>query len=257
MQAKQAAHSQAKAAQEKLEAQQREKQIKKDNKAQIAAESQTKQQAIATNLANEKQKKQELGEAERKAHNAEEKMQEANSKAADAAVQSRHCEGEMYRRRRTCACDDIGGAGGRRLLYVPNVVSAAASSVATTLGISTPTSPPTPPPTTPAPTPPPTMAPTLPVTTGGSQVSQADQEIAQKKMDNWERRRYVRRRYVKPSAADRRRRYAFPAPPPPARLPGAVCPCCTPAPDGTPDPKPACQKAAKAATKHKTMFGGG
>jgi len=54
----------------------------------------------------------------------------------------------------------------------------------------------------------------------------AQEDVDEKESTGWERRRYVRRRYIAPSAVDRRRRLSFPSPPPPARIPGAVCPCC-------------------------------
>merc|ERR1711871_1853440 len=54
----------------------------------------------------------------------------------------------------------------------------------------------------------------------------AEAAVETEESTGWERRRYVRRRYVAPSSVDRRRRLNFPAPPPPARIPGAVCPCC-------------------------------
>merc|ERR1711871_1040212 len=57
-------------------------------------------------------------------------------------------------------------------------------------------------------------------------LAEAAVETEEEESTGWERRRYVRRRYVAPSSVDRRRRLNFPAPPPPARIPGAVCPCC-------------------------------
>jgi len=175
---------------EKTQARDAERKVKEATQKTKAKEENSKQAAIAEHIAMEKQKKTELAEGTRKAHNAESTMQEANTKAANADTQARHCEGEMYRRRRTCACDDQGGEElgepkwarkGRRLLVA-----------------------------TPAP------------------YSKANFVADKLKMANWERRRYQRRRYVAPTAAARRRRYAFPAPPPPARIPGAVCPCCSP-----------------------------
>lgn len=158
----------------------------------MANEGSAKQSAMAAHVANEKEKKTSLADAERKAHNAEGKMQEMNTKAADADTQSRHCEGEMYRRRRTCACDDQEDpAAGRKLLGLFGS------------------------PGFPKPTPAP----------GPAVMSEAEHEVNQKKMDNWERRRYVRRRAVTPSPSDRRRRFAFPAPAPPVRVPSAICPC--------------------------------
>jgi len=218
-------HAKASAEQEKQDQADQEKQTKVNKQNALAQEASTKNAAIAENLANEKQKKTDTAEAERHAHNAEAKMQEANSKAANADTQSRHCEGEMYRRRRTCACDDQAGvgqvlaAGGRRLLS-EDLDYGKSNGVAAT-------------------------------------ITPDAAEIAAKKLSNWERRRYVRRRYVAPTAADRRRRAEFPAPPPPARLPGAVCPCCSPAPDGTPDPKPACAAARKAAAENSKTFAPG
>merc|ERR1719502_1646042 len=103
-------------------------------------------------------------------------MKERNLKAADADTQARKCEGNLLRRRRTCACGEEMRAG-RRLLAEAAV--------------------------------------------------ETEEEYAFSAMaTGWERRRYVRRRYVAPSSVDRRRRLNFPAPPPPARIPGAVCPCC-------------------------------
>jgi len=71
------------------------------------------------------------------------------------------------------------------------------------------------------------------------EISEAS-EIANKKLLNWERRRYVRRRFVEPSSADRRRRYIYPSPPPPPRIPGEICPCCTPLRSGLENPNPTC-----------------
>lgn len=106
-----------------------------------------------------------------------------------------------------------------------------------------PTAQPTRTPTTLHPTPMPTPPP----------YSEAQQKIDSKKMQNWERRRYVRRRNVPPTAADRRRRYKFPTPPPPARLPGAVCPCC-PANQKAEDKSMACQVADTKEKEEKAVM---
>ena len=61
---------------------------------------------IAESLAIESSSKASLATASRLAENAQVAMQEANTKAADADTQARFCEGNKFRRRRTCACDD-------------------------------------------------------------------------------------------------------------------------------------------------------
>jgi len=258
---------------EKLQADAMEKDTKKDNKNTMVAEGAIKAKAIAEHTAEEKKVKDTLAASQQRANNKQESMQEANNKAATADTQARHCEGELYRRRRTCACDDMGGGEERDLMEARGTSDATQSGWGRTstkrerkvsakrgspdgrtetiraspqryaraeistgrqlLGIFDnipllgsgrrrtphPTPYPTRPPT-PRPSPHPTPHPTPPP------YSAAEFAIDKKKMHNWERRRYVRRRYVKPSVVDRRRRYAFPTPPPPARLPGAVCPCC-------------------------------
>lgn len=51
--------------------------------------------------------KAKVKKSEKDAHFAEDEMQEANVKAAEADTANRKCEGQMFRRRRTCACDDV------------------------------------------------------------------------------------------------------------------------------------------------------
>jgi len=70
---------------------------------------------------------------------------------------------------------------------------------------------------------------------------------------NWERRRYVRRRYVEPSATDRRRRLEFPAPLDGTRLPGRVCPCC---PQGQSPKSTQCQLADAKAEQAQAIMAG-
>jgi len=207
---------------EKAEEGEREKLQKGDEERTVKSEQSMKKGAKAAAASNENAKKEALAEADRKAKNAENKMQESNVKAADADTQNRKCEGAMFRRRRTCACDDMPG---RKMLLDDEVEEVR-------LGEGTGT--------------PPHLEGIEKQSTmakAGHQSAMANiaaDEVRGKKEANYERRRYVRRRYVKPTAADRRRRYAFPAPPPPARVPGKVCPCCTKDSDN-----PECKKSNK------------
>merc|ERR1712196_481323 len=93
--------------------------VKRANANAKAAEANSKSMAQAKLLADEKRNKRGLKAAERRVQNAGTKMKERNLKAADADTQARKCEGNLLRRRRTCACDDAGGEemrAGRRLL---------------------------------------------------------------------------------------------------------------------------------------------
>merc|ERR1712159_55318 len=95
----------------------RQKNAEKNKKAAVrrananakAAEANSKSMAQAKLLADEKRNKRGLKAAERRVQNAGTKMKERNLKAADADTQARKCEGNLLRRRRTCACDDAGG----------------------------------------------------------------------------------------------------------------------------------------------------
>ena len=80
--------------------------VAKANANAKAAEGANKKAKQAKLLADEKSNKDGLKEAERQVRNKQTKMRERNLKAADADTQARKCEGNLLRRRRTCACDD-------------------------------------------------------------------------------------------------------------------------------------------------------
>lgn len=267
-----------KAAQEKALQDKEEKQQKVATKLMLAQEGGMKATAQAENIALEREAKKALAEAARQAENKKIAMQEANVKLANWDTQSRFCEANKFRRRRTCACDDTtparpegsckdavtaeelaalgetlvgslkcddyatketcvqpciweetGTPNGRRLLDTAQLgwgkhrseraLPRAKNSMTWTQKQSYRNAVSAPRPASlievdeSAPPPPP--------------YSLEDNVRDEKKLNNWERRRYVRRRYVTPTAADRRRRFAFPAPPPKPKVPSAVCPCKT------------------------------
>lgn len=178
MDEKQAERSIKQAAEQRAQHELEQKRLANDGNEKIQAEVEHKDAQKAAIAAQEVTAKKDLAEAERKAHNAEGKMQEMNTKLAEFDTQVRHCEGEIYRRRRTCICDD----DEQKLLGENNARN----------------------------------EPSLPVDS---------LELTQKTEDNWDRRRYIRRRYVTPSPNDRRRRYEFATADEPARIPAKVCPC--------------------------------
>jgi len=102
-----------KAEQQELEEEEKkEAKIQKENKAATIKEANEKQQVIAMAAANEKSAKTMLSEAELQVNAMKGDMDAANSEAAKADTAARHCEKEQYRRRRTCACDDLPGQKG-------------------------------------------------------------------------------------------------------------------------------------------------
>lgn len=81
-----------------------EKNRETSTKALEAAAEKAAKEAVL--LSDERASKARLKKAEKDSHFAEEEMQEANQKAATADTANRKCEGNAFRRRRTCACDD-------------------------------------------------------------------------------------------------------------------------------------------------------
>jgi len=217
----------------------KERDLKIENSHAANSEGSQKKLAQDQSLGVEKSAKKSLEEEVRQMKNKEEKVDEANNKLADADVQQRHCETSLVRRRRTCACDDVGEVP---MLDVPALVPEgelgdasqtqakakdkfiflAAAAVGAAEGM---------------------HKSHERKKKAAEELKNKEQDekekekkwfansgnerqekLARRRRDNWERRRYVRRRYVKPTANDRRRRYAFPEPPKP-RIPAAICPC--------------------------------